>query len=215
MKNYLLIFSVLFFLSFTSVAQQKQRVLAECTVDYSVNTDDIKGLDNSIIETFKSTNKTVYIKGNQSRVDLKSTAFTQSVIYNKKTGEAVILREIGGNKFLTKLNNTAWTKSNNRFENVKLTLLDEAKIILGYECKKAVLTLADSTMLNLFYAIGFTPSVNEFEYQFKNIPGFVLEYEAQDKSGIKIRYLATKINLNPVSTSKFDIPTSGYRLLNE
>lgn len=215
MKNNLLILSVLLILSFTSTAQQKQRVLAECTVNYSVNTDDIKGLDNSIIETFKSTNKTVYIKGNQSRVDLISTAFAQSVIYNKKTGEAVILREIGGNKFLTKLNNTAWSKSNSRFENAKLTLLDETKIILGYECKKAVLTLADSTMLNLYYTIGFTPSVNEFEYQFKNVPGFVLEYEAQDKSGIKVRYLATKINLNPVSSSKFDIPTSGYRLLNE
>jgi GLPGLI family protein len=215
MKNYLPIFSVLLFLSFASAAQQKQRVLAECTVDYSVNTDDVEGIDNSIIETFKSTSKTVYIKGNQSRVDLKSTAFSQAVIYNKKSGDAVILREIGGNKFLTKLSNAAWTKSNSRYENAKLTLLDETKIILGYECKKAVLTLADSLNLNLYYTIGFTPSVNEFEYQFKNVPGFVLEYEAQDKSGIKVRYIATKINLNPVSASKFEIPTSGYRLLNE
>jgi hypothetical protein len=58
------------------------------------------------------------------------------------------------------------------------------------------------------------PSVKEFEYQFKDVPGFVLEFESQEADGKKIKYTATKINLSPVQASRFDVPTSGYRLLN-
>ncbi|HMZ45714.1 MAG TPA: hypothetical protein PKG56_01735 [Chitinophagaceae bacterium] len=214
MKSTLIILTTFLLSVNTLLAQQRQRVIAECTVEFAVNTDDVKGIDNATLETFKSTSKTLYIKGYQSRVNFNSTSFSQSVIYNKRTGDAVILREIGGNKFLTKLDSLAWKKSNSRFENAQLTLLNETKIILGYECKKAILMLADSVSLNLYYTPGFIPSVSEFEFQFKNVPGFVLEYESQDKSGAKIKYFATKINLNPVSSSKFDIPTSGYRILN-
>ncbi|MEK7198521.1 MAG: hypothetical protein AAB212_01175, partial [Bacteroidota bacterium] len=60
---------------------------------------------------------------------------------------------------------------------------------------------------------GIIPSVREFEYEFKDIPGFVLEFESQEAQSKKIRYTATKINLAPVQASKFDVPKSGYRLL--
>jgi hypothetical protein len=56
--------------------------------------------------------------------------------------------------------------------------------------------------------------VKEFEYQFRDVPGFVLEYESQEGDKGVIRYTATKINLSPVQASRFDIPVSGYRLLN-
>ncbi|MDO9156009.1 MAG: hypothetical protein Q7U17_03995, partial [Sediminibacterium sp.] len=67
----------------------------------------------------------------------------------------------------------------------------------------------------VYYASTITPSVREFEYQFKDIPGFVLEYEAKDGYTQKITYTATKISFNPVSAAKFEIPTTGYRLLND
>jgi hypothetical protein len=66
----------------------------------------------------------------------------------------------------------------------------------------------------LYYATNIAPSVKEFEYQFKDVPGFVLEYESQEQEGKKVRYVANKINLSPVLSTKFDIPVSGYRILN-
>lgn len=74
--------------------------------------------------------------------------------------------------------------------------------------------LKDGTVFTLYYASAIIPSVKEFEYQFKDIPGFVLEFESQEAEGKKIRYTAAKINLSPVQASRFDIPVSGYRLLN-
>ena len=98
---------------------------------------------------------------------------------------------------------------------MKITYVSgDIKTILGYECKKAVLELKDGSTFTLYYATNIVPSVKEFEYQFKDIPGFVLEFESQETDSKKIKYTATKINLSPVQASRFDLPTSGYRILN-
>jgi hypothetical protein len=60
------------------------------------------------------------------------------------------------------------------------------------------------------------PSVRDYEYLFKDIPGFVLGYEMLDAAGVKTIFRATQINLyNPVPASKFDIPTKGYRIISQ
>ena len=92
--------------------------------------------------------------------------------------------------------------------------MDETKIILGYDCKKAVISLKDGSVYTLFYATSITPSVKEFEYPFRDLPGFVLEYQIKEFGESIVNYKAVKINLSPVQASKFDIPTSGYRILN-
>lgn len=199
-------------LFFISVFAQ-QRVVAECTVAYNITLDD-NSVDAGTAATLKATTKTVYIKGVNSRTDLTSPSFSQSVIYNKNTATATILRSIGANKFMTKLDQSKWISEHARYTNMKLIKSDETKTILGYECKKLVLELTDGTTLNVFYAANIAPSVKEFEYQFKDVPGFVLEYEATETEGRKIKYTAAQINFNPVAASRFDIPTSGYRILN-
>ncbi len=191
-----------------------QRVVADCTITYAISTED-GNADKDVIESLKASTKTVYIKGNDSRTDLVSPSFTQSLLYNKSTGNAVILREFGNNKFMTKLDNAKWAAENKKFEGVKVSLSNtETKTILGYECKKALLQMKDGSSFTLYYATAIVPSVREYEFQFKDIPGFVLEFESQEADSKKIKYTATKINLSPVQASRFDIPVSGYRLLN-
>lgn len=210
MKKLMLLTTLMLF--FISVFAQ-QRVVAECTVAYNITLDD-NSVDAGTAATLKATTKTVYIKGVNSRTDLTSPSFSQSVIYNKNTATATILRSIGANKFMTKLDQSKWISEHARYTNMKLIKSDETKTILGYECKKLVLELTDGTTLNVFYAANIAPSVKEFEYQFKDVPGFVLEYEATETEGRKIKYTAAQINFNPVAASRFDIPTSGYRILN-
>ena len=115
---------------------------------------------------------------------------------------------------MTKLDNARWKEENRKYDGMTVVLSAETKTILGYECKKALMQLKDGTVFTLYYATAIIPSVKEFEYQFKDIPGFVLEFESQEAEGKKIRYTATKINLSPVQASRFDIPVSGYRILN-
>ncbi len=209
MKN-IIILAVIFFTLQTVNAQQK--VVAECTVNYTVFVDS-STVDKKVTESMKGLTKTVFIKGNDSRTDVASVSFSQSIIYDKTTGRAVILREFGNNKFLTKLEADKWIIENKKFDNLVFTPLNENKNIAGYDCKKGTIQLIDGNKYTLYYSTTIVPSVKEFEYQFRNIPGLVLEYESTDIGGNKIKYTANKVNLNPIPASKFIVPTSGYRIL--
>ncbi len=188
----------------------QQRILAECTVTYKISGDSASGKDAQ--QSLHATTKTVYIKGNNSRTDLVSPSFSQSVIFDRNAGSAVILRTFGNNKFMTRLDTLHWIEKNKKYENITLTPGSETKMIAGYDCRKMILQLKDTTRLIVYYATAIVPSVKEFEYQFKDVPGFVLEYEVEEH-GKKITYTATRVNISPVSASIFNIPTSGYRLL--
>jgi hypothetical protein len=74
--------------------------------------------------------------------------------------------------------------------------------------------LKDGSTYNVYYAPSIISSNREFEYQFKDLPGFVLEYESDADNGkSRVRYSASKITITPVASAKFDIPKSGYRVL--
>lgn len=209
MKKIIGVFVLL--ISLITVSAQ-QRVVAECTITYGINIDDTKA-NNDAIASLKSSSKTVYIKGMNSRTDLTSPTFMQSMIYQKNSGTAVILREFGANKFMTKLDPEKWKEENKKFDGMRIEATTETKSIIGYECKKVNLVMANGSTFSVYYTPSIAPSVKEFEYQFKDIPGLVLESESIDAEGNKIRYTAKQINFNPVPPSKFDIPTSGYRIL--
>lgn len=201
---------VLLMLGLNLAAQQ--RVVAECTITYAINIDDSQA-NNDAIASLKSSSKTVFIKGMNSRTDLSSPTFMQSMIYQKNTGTAIILREFGANKFMTKLDPAKWKEENKKFDGMRIEATTETKTIIGYECKKVNMIMANGSTFSVYYTPAIAPSVKEFEYQFKDIPGLVLESESIDPDGNKIRYTAKQINFNPVPPSKFDIPTSGYRIL--
>ncbi len=207
-------FILLILLSFTFIiVHAQQRVVAECTVVYSIHGDSTA--DKDLVESLKSSFKTVYIKSNNVRTDLVTTAFKQSVFYDKSAGNAIVLREFGNNKFMTKLDRTSWDKQNAQYDGMQLTSSKEVKTILGYECKKMLLQLKNGNSFVIYYASNIIPSVKDFEFEFKDVPGFVMEYEAIESTGKKLYYTATKIDvISPVPASKFDIPTNGYRLLN-
>jgi GLPGLI family protein len=191
------------------MASAQQRIVAECTVVYKVESHDAS--DGSMRQ--KAT-KTVYIKSNNARIDLVAPAYAQSTIYNKSTGMATVLRSFGEDKYMTSLNAKQWRKLNMPLDSMQIQLTTDSISVLDYSCKKALLQLKNGTTVTVYYTTAIIPSVRDYEYMFKDIPGFVLGYEMVDDLGVKTIFRATQINLyNPVAASKFDIPTKGYRIL--
>ena len=188
-----------------------QRVVAECTLEYSIQPDTSFQMNKS--STYWGSKK-VFIKGNDARVDLEGSGFFQSLIYDKANQQAVVLRVLGNNKFITRLPPTDWILENKKFDSLKITYQSSTKTIIGYECKMATILLKDGTEYQLYYTTSIAPSVREFEYVFKNIPGFVLGYEVKQASR-SVKYTATRISFSPVAASRFDIPVSGYRILDK
>lgn len=202
-----ILFYCLFFISTIGAQAQYPKVVADCTVTFDVI---ISGAGSNAGQA----TKTLYVRGAETRTDLVNASFSQTTFYDTKKETAVILREIGGVKYISTLNAEQWKAQNKRYEGMEVVLTEESKTILGYYCKKAEIKLKDGGVLNVFYATGITPSASENNFQFKGIPGFALEYEAIGEKGKdKVKFTATRINLSPVPASKFEIPQSGYRIL--
>lgn len=207
MQKILLLF-ILFYFPGILIAQNPV-VVGDCTVTYTIT-----GGNASTNKNLAGAVKTFYLKGKLSRVDLSSPGFSQSIIYDNKTGTAVVLKEVGSEKYKSTYDAEQWKNENKAFDGLKLTVANERKTILGYECRKVIAVLKDGNSYSMYCATAIIPSSTENPYQFKDVPGFVLEYETSSgTTASKITFTATMINFNPVPASKFEIPSSGYRLL--
>ena len=200
--------TISFFLTSFFAQGQDQTLVGDCTVTFSIT-----GNNATTNSNLKDAVKTFYIRGKLSRVDINSSAYQQSVIYNNATGEAVILQQVGTNKYMSHLTPEQWNQKNISYFGITFAFSGETKTILGYDCKKGTAMLKNGSSFTFYYAPGILPSATENPYQFKGIPGFVLQYEIAEKSNgstMTFTYTASKIDFSPVPASKFDIPTAGY-----
>lgn len=189
---------------------QVQKVVSECTVVYELSQQSTSDAAKSM----EGATKTLYLKGGKSRSDLVSSNYTLTTFTDSKTDTTVVLRELGAAKYMSYLSQQKKDQQNKKFEGVTFTKTANTKVILGYDCVEAVAKLKDGSTYSVFYAPSIIPANRDYEFQFKEIPGFVLEYEAESEDGkTKMKYSAVKISLTPVPASRFDLPKSGYRIL--
>ena len=198
---------------FTSSFAQETKIISDCTVNYEVTVEDTKA-DPSVAKSMSATSKVVYIKGTKSRTDLETPSFKQTMIYDSKSDSTIILRELGNSKYISYLDGNMRKEKNKKYEGIQFTNTNDKKTILGYDCTKVIAKLADGTTYEVFYTTSIIPSTTGYEYQFRDLPGFVLEYEAEFERGkTKVKFTASKITLIPVPVAKFDVPKTGYRVL--
>ena len=211
-KKHLLVSILLIACIYNSIAQNG-KIISDCTVAYEVSVDESKA-DPQVVKAMAGATKVLYIKGSKTRSELLSPNFQQAIIYDSKTDSTIVLREFGNSKYISFLKEDKRNEKNKKFEGVSFANTDETKTILGYECKKVIATLKDGSTYTMYYTPTIIPSTRDYEYQFKDLPGFVLEYETQSENGkSKVKYSAIKITLTPVASAKFDLPKSGYRVL--
>ena len=192
------------------VAGRAQKVVSELTLvyDYSVNpTDDGKqgSPTNNAIHT-------VYIKGNKSRSEISNSLFSSTTIFDGNTGSGVILREVSGQKLLIRMSPDNWAERNRMYDSIVYKNTTETKDIAGYKCIKAIGKTSSGATITVFYTRDIVPENRQYEAPFRTLDGLPLEYELTN-GNVRIRYRISRINLNPVPASKFDVPNSGYREL--
>ncbi len=209
MKNNIILF-ILAFGIFTLKASAQKKV-SELTLVYdaAISTGDNQP---KLADAFDGATTTVYIKGTMSRSEMSSALASFTSIHDARTGTAVVLQEISGQKLLIRMTAENWKDKNKRYEGISFTNTNETKTIAGYKCTKAIATMKDGSSFSVFYTKEIIPDNTEYETQFKNLGGLPLEYELVNGK-LKIKYTVSKINMNPVPASKFDIPKSGYREL--
>ena len=205
MKKPLLIF--LIFLFTESVFSQQRKIVSDCTITYSVNnpgSDTKNNLEDAL--------KTIYISGKQIRIDLSSNTFNQTIFYNANTGEATVLKSIGESKYISNYTAAKWQKENAVYAGIKISFTNNAKKILNYNCKEAILQLKNGKKYTVYYVPDIIPSITENDFEFKSVPGLVLQYETSVHNQ-KIQYTASQVSFDPVPAFRFEIPKSGYKIL--
>jgi GLPGLI family protein len=207
-KNYILASVAALFFCLPVSAQKK---VAELTLVYdaTITTGDSQP---TLADAFDGATTTVYIKGTMSRSEMTSALASFTSIHDAKTGAAVVLQEISGQKLLIRMTADNWKDKNKRYENISFSNTSETKTIAGYKCVKATATMKDGSTFTVYYTKDIIPENAAYNAQFTNLEGLPLEYELT-QGKLKIKYTVSKINMNPVPASKFDIPKSGYREL--
>jgi len=186
-----------------------QKVLSEGTIQYDISVQTGSS-EAKMADVFDGATGLVFIKGNQSRTELKSAIGNSVTIYDSKAGTGVVMREFGAQKLLIRMNAKNWTDKNKKYEGMTFTKTGETKKIAGYNCEQATAKLADGHTFTVYYTTELVLENRNYDAQFKNLPGVPLEYESI-MGNLRVKYTASKISFDPVPVQRFEIPSSGYR----
>lgn len=204
----------------SSLQLPAQKKLTEATIIYDIviNTNNSKPQAADLLDGATSV---IYLKGNSSRTEMISSLGTQATVIDGKTGNVTILKNYGEQKYMIKMTPDNWKESNKKYDDITFTYLNEYKTFsyknqydstVKHICQKAVGRLTDSTTFTVYFTKDLVPVNKDFEYINKNLPGLAIQYEAvQGKR--TVTYTVSSIKFSPVLQSKFDLPTSGYRVM--
>jgi GLPGLI family protein len=195
----------------TGLSVFAQKKFTEGTINYDIviNTGSDKPQAADFLDGATST---VYVKGTKSRTEMVSSLGTQATVIDGTSNSIAVLKEYGDQKYLIQLTPAEWKEANKKYEGVTFTTTNEAKTILGYNCKKAIGKLNDGNTFTVWYTPDLLPENNDFQTANKSLPGLAMQYETS-MGNINVVYTVSKISLAPVPVSKFDLPKTGYRIM--
>jgi hypothetical protein len=208
MKKCLLILSSVLLIALGGIAQ---KVMTEGVIQYAITVTE--GADNpTVASAFEGASQTLMIKAYKARLDFKSPLRSQSSIYDAQTGNGFVLKESGSEKYLMPLEGGDWKKYHKRYQGVVFTKMDEVKQIAGYNCVKTIGKLTDGSTLVVYYCPELTALVKDWDPTFTSLRGIPLEYEI-NSNGVVLNYKAQSVQMTMVSSGNFEMPKSGYKVL--
>jgi len=202
--------SGILYLLLAGVPSNAQKKVSELTLVYDYW---IGSAANPPKDGNENASHTVYIKGNKSRSEMTNAIFSSTTFYDANTGNGVLLKEVSGQKLLIRMTPANWEERSRPYDGLVFQPLPETKEIAGYKCMKATARTKSGATINVFYTRDILPENRAYDAQFRSLDGLPLEYELTN-GDLQIKYRISRINLNPVPASKFDIPKTGYREMN-
>lgn len=163
-------------------------------------------------DMFDGATTTIFLKGNKSRTELMSSLGSEATIFDAATGTGVILKDYSGQKLMITLSVANWSQNNSKYDGITFVNTGESEKIAGFNCKKSIAKLKNGESFTVYYTTEVNPANKSYDAQFKTLPGLPVQYE-MESGKMKLKFTLASISYNPVSASKFEIPTSGYRVL--
>jgi len=187
----------------SAYAHAQVKVLGECTIQFDIQQQQKN-------EWLSIGSKKVWIKGNQCKTILTTPQLVQTLIFNIQEEKALVTKELGNNKYLQEI---IYPPANMATLISMKEVIGDTLVLLGYLCKKVKLELSDGVVYEVYYSPDLIPSVTTFEFAFKEVQGLVLGYSIINKNNPIIKYLATLLDLSPITLNQFQVNKSEFQIL--
>lgn len=164
----------------------------------------------------------ITFKNGNSLTETTSMMGSSQVLMNE-TG-MLMLQEQMGNKMAIKQTKEEMekeaAKAKDKAVDPKIEYIAETKTIAGYECKKAIVTMAGKDKkeekIEIWYSDKFENLNKEGKGRgqagLKGLKGMPFEY-SMSFGPMKMKMLAKEVSLEPVADSKFNLSTEGYKIM--
>jgi GLPGLI family protein len=157
----------------------------------------------------------IYFVDKSTRSEMKmGSMMNVTSVTNEKSGDVLMLMSgmVGFNAIKTTIRELE--DGQGELPKMDISLVEEKKDILGYPCKKAILTDDQGTESVFWYTESIQASKKGQSYLNDKVPGFPLEYDISN-SGIKMTLTATSVidalkKKEKDELFKMDIP-EGYK----
>ena len=204
----LILLGIFWVLKSPSAISQETSADSSLTKDFVIsygirlNTDHKK---TSVGDAYDGGSKTFFISNNKVRIRLVSLMRIESLFFfSDSTGTSIYQVKESGRKINRReLTEQEWKTLNTKYDSTRYELSTGAgKKILGYDCKKAIVHLKDGRSITCFYTEKIPALPFIYEPAFAGLPGLVLEYTYNYKSG-GATYTALSLKNDRVSPGIF------------
>jgi GLPGLI family protein len=113
-----------------------------------------------------------------------------------------LLNESTNKKTKRILTSRQWSANNLQYAGATYDLTPDTTTILGYTCKKALISLNNGRQIIAWYTPAIKKPVLALEPAFSGVPGLVLRYEYTCRKKT-LRYTATSVSSQPIDPAVF------------
>lgn len=153
---------------------------------------------------------TVSIKGSKSRTDLQMSGMNTVEITDYTDKTKVALLNMMGQKYAIKQTSAEIEKEMTQSGIPTVEVSNETKVIAGYTCKKAVITVNDDGLKStyeVYYSGELGSKMANFDNPwYKDIDGVLLEFMLKNRE-INMKFTATSIEKKSLPAKDFEIPS--------
>jgi GLPGLI family protein len=205
-----ILFAAALAVSLVTGASAQKNTPFEGTITYSISFEG-SGLPPEALTMLNGAEAVTFIKGDKRRTDMNMAIQSTSAIVDTKNRQIVTLMDIMGQKYLIRMNDADIKKEEGKTD-ISIKYTDETKMIAGYKCKKAEVTVktkeGKEETVNVYYTEEIPSS--DVKSVYKGLKGFPMEY-VMNQGGVKMTFSTKSVSKDPVPDSKFEIPAEGYK----
>lgn len=175
----------------TSVMSFAQLTSGHVAYDIEMSSDDPDMA--MAVMMFSGSKMNLYFADDKARAELDMGAMlSMTTVVDSKTEEVLILfgGMMGEKAILTNSEEIASDEEEVEEPTIKLT--KEKKVILGYNCKKAIITDADGNEMDYWYTEDIQTVSTDNKSATAKLPGLALEYSV-DRDGMLMSFTATQV----------------------